>query len=151
SGAEPADGARATRGVAGLFLLATAVTFGQTLLGGLVSTSHAGLACPDFPGCRGTLLPKMTGLVGFQMWHRFGAYGLAALLLVLAWVARRAPDARLRATAALAPSIVVLQVVLGVMNVLLAVPVWLTAAHLATATTLYALLALATLRAFRSA
>jgi len=56
-------------------------------------------------------------------------------------------DPRIRAAAVVAPALVVLQVALGVFNVLLAVPVWITAAHLATATALFAVLALAALRA----
>ncbi len=132
-------------------LAATTATLLQVLMGGLVSTQHAGLACPDFPGCHGELLPTIDGLVGLQMIHRFGAYLLAGLLVGVAFGAQRAQDSRVRAVAALAPALVLLQIVLGVFNVLLAVPVWITAAHLATGTLLYALLALATLRAFASA
>lgn len=127
---------------------ATAATLLQTLLGGLVSTNHAGLACPDFPGCHGVLLPALEGLVGLQMIHRLGAYLLLVLMVGVAFGAQRVEDARVRAAAQVAPALVLLQVVLGVFNVLLAVPVWVTAAHLATATALFALLALAALRAF---
>ena len=129
-------------------LIASIATLAQTLLGGLVSTNHAGLACPDFPGCHGALLPPLVGLVGLQMAHRLGAYGLAALLVVVAFSAQRAQDARVRAAVGIAPALLVLQIVLGVFNVLLAVPVWITAAHLATAAMLFALLVVATLRAF---
>jgi heme A synthase len=118
------------------------------LLGGLVSTQHAGLACPDFPGCGGVAMPPLEGLVGLQMIHRFGAYLLAVLLVGVAFGVQRAHDPRVRAAAAIAPALVLLQVVLGVFNVLLAIPVWITAAHLATGTLLFALLALATLRVF---
>jgi heme A synthase len=52
-----------------------------------------------------------------------------------------------RTVARLAPALVGLQIVLGAFNVLLAVPVWITAAHLATATLLFALLWLSALRA----
>jgi len=142
-----AGAAGARRGPWALFAIATAATLAQTLLGGLVSTSHAGLACPDFPTCRGEWLPTMGGLVGLQMAHRAGAYALALLVAWVSWRARRAADPRLVVTAALAPALVVLQIVLGAFNVLLAVPVWITAAHLATAALLFALLWLATLRA----
>jgi cytochrome c oxidase assembly protein subunit 15 len=126
---------------------ATVATLLQTLVGGLVSTNHAGLACPDFPGCRGELFPPLEGLVGLQMIHRLGAYLLFAFVVLVAFGTRRVEDPRIRAAALVAPALVVLQVALGVFNVLLAVPVWITAAHLATATALFAVLALAALRA----
>jgi cytochrome c oxidase assembly protein subunit 15 len=145
--AGPGSGAAATGGHAGWFALATAATLAQTLLGGLVSTNHAGLACPDFPTCRGMWLPPLVGLVRLQVVHRLGAYALAVFLALVAWRAWNASDSRIAVTARLAPSLVVLQIVLGAFNVLLGVPVWITAAHLATAALLFALLWLATLRA----
>jgi heme A synthase len=129
-------------------LSACVATLLQMMLGGLVSTTHAGLACPDFPGCHGELMPPLEGLVGLQMIHRLGAYLLLALLVGVAFAAQRVEDPRVRATATVAPALVLLQVVLGVFNVLLAVPVWITAAHLATGSVLFGLLVLATLRAF---
>ncbi|MGH7724490.1 MAG: COX15/CtaA family protein [Candidatus Eiseniibacteriota bacterium] len=131
-----------------VFAFASGATLAQILLGGLVSTNHAGLACPDFPTCHGEWWPPLEGLVGLQMLHRYGAYGLGALLVLVWWRSRAAADVRIRAGAEVALSLLVVQIVLGVMNVLLAVPVWITAAHLATATVLFALLVLTTLRAF---
>jgi cytochrome c oxidase assembly protein subunit 15 len=126
---------------------ATVATLIQTLLGGLVSTSHAGLACPDFPGCMGVPFPPLEGLVGLQMIHRYGAYLLLGFVLLVAFATRSVEDPRIRAATLVAPALIVLQVVLGVFNVLLAVPVWITAAHLATATALFATFALAAFRA----
>lgn len=134
-------------GIRVAFAAAAVATLFQTLLGGLVSTSHAGLACPDFPGCRGVLFPPLEGLEGLQMIHRYGAYLLFAFVLVVAFATRKVEDPRIRAAALVAPCLVVLQVVLGVFNVLLAVPVWITAAHLATAATLFAVFTLAAFRA----
>jgi heme A synthase len=130
----------------GWFAVAATATFAQILLGGLVSTNHAGLACPDFPGCHGRLFPPLEGLVGLQMTHRFGAYALALLLGAVAWRARGATDVRIAAAAQAALALTGLQILLGVLNVWLTVPVWLSAAHLATATALFALLVLASLR-----
>ena len=126
---------------------AAVATLIQTLLGGLVSTSHAGLACPDFPGCHGVMFPPIEGLVGLQMIHRYGAYLLFGFVLVVAFATRKVEDPRVRAATLVAPALVVLQAVLGVFNVLLAVPVWITAAHLATASVLFAMFTLAAFRA----
>jgi heme A synthase len=81
------------------------------------------------------------------MIHRLGAYLLLLLVSGVALGTQRVEDPRVRAAAAIAPVLVVLQVVLGVFNVLLAVPVWVTAAHLSTAAALFAVLALGALRA----
>lgn len=141
-------GAPAAR-LAGLmpaFAAATVLTWLQSLLGGMVSTHHAGLACPDWPTCFGEWFPPLQGLVGLQMAHRYGAYLLTAVVLAVATVARTAPDPAVRRAGALALGLVVGQVVLGVSNVHLGTPVWLSAAHLATATALIAVLLDATLR-----
>jgi len=133
-------------GLMPVFAGATALTYLQSLLGGMVSTHHAGLACPDWPTCFGEWFPPLQGLVGLQMAHRFGAYVLTALVLAAAASARSAPDRRVRAAGSLALGLVVVQVVLGVSNVYLRTPVWLSAAHLATATALLGVLLGATMR-----
>jgi len=126
----------------------TALTFVQAVLGGVVSTSHAGNVCPDWPGCRGEWFPPLTGLVGLQMAHRYVAYLLLGALLGLAMAARRSPDPRIRRDTALALAIGVFQALVGILNVLLGTPVWVVAVHLGTATLLFGLLAASTHRAW---
>ncbi len=134
-----------------LWWIAALATLAQILLGGLVSTNHAGLACPDFPLCHGAWWPAGEGpLVHLQLTHRFGAYALAAFLAFAWWRSRGAANLHVRAGAAAVVGLVVVQIVLGAFNVLLAVPVWLTAVHLATATALFALTVLTALRAGRA-
>ena len=87
------------------------------------------------------------GLAGLQMGHRYLALVLAVALGALAWKARGSPDPRIAGGTAAAFSLTLLQGVLGVFNVLLAVPVWLTAAHLATAALIFAVLVVTALRA----
>jgi heme a synthase len=122
------------------------LTFAQCILGGMVSTRHAGLACPDWPTCHGAWFPPLSGLVGLQMLHRYGAYVLVAALLLAAWRARSAPDPAVRAGGCLALSLTLAQVVLGVCNVFLGLPPWLSAAHLATAVTILGILVAVTFR-----
>ena len=144
-----ADHAAAAVRPAGLlpaFAGATALTYGQSLLGGVVSSRNAGLACPDWPTCFGAWLPPMEGLVGIQMAHRFGAYLLTAVVLTAAATARQAPDPHVRREGQLALALVVVQVVLGGSNVYLRTPAWLSAVHLATATALLGVLVDAMLR-----
>jgi len=133
-------------GLLPLFAVATAAIWVQAVLGGMVSTNHASLACPDWPTCNGRWLPEFTGLVGLQMAHRFGAYLLIALL---AWVAVRAgsaPDVTTRNLGRVMFLLVLAQGAIGVANVLLGIPVWVSALHLGTATLLLALSLVGTFR-----
>jgi heme A synthase len=80
------------------------------------------------------------------MLHRYGAYALTAALLVAATRARLAPDPAIRAGGSMALGLTLAQVVLGVCNVFLGAPVWLSAAHLGNAAAILAVLATVTYR-----
>lgn len=129
--------------------LGTALLYGQAVLGGMVSTNHAGLACPDWPTCYGSWFPPLEGGVALQMFHRWGAYLVTLVMLAVALRARTAPDPGIRAGASMAFGLTLSQVVLGVCNVFLGTPVWLSAMHLATAAALIALMVTLSLRAAR--
>lgn len=133
-------------GLLPLFAAAAFLTYGQAVLGGAVSTNHAALACPDWPTCNGEWFPAMAGLVGLQMAHRWGAYLLIGVMIWLFAATRRVPDAGVRAAAQMTLSLTLAQAVLGVSNVLLGAPVWLSAAHLATATAILAIAVVGTYR-----
>lgn len=133
-------------GLLPLFATAAFLTYAQAVLGGAVSTNHAALACPDWPTCNGEWFPAMSGLVGLQMAHRWGAYLLIGVMIWLFAATRRVPDAGVRAAAQMTLSLTLAQAVLGVSNVFLGAPVWLSAAHLATATAILALAVVGTWR-----
>lgn len=133
-------------GLLPLFAIAACTTYAQAVLGGAVSTNHAGLVCPDWPTCNGAWFPPLEGLIGLQMAHRWGAYLLIAVMLVLYVRTRGVADAGVRAAAQMTLSLTLAQAVLGVSNVLLGTPVWLSAAHLATATAILALAVVGTHR-----
>lgn len=107
----------------------------QVVLGGLVSSQHAGLACDSFPTCDGTsLAPAFSGLVGLHVIHRIGAGALVLGLALLTWHTRATPGTGGLARAAFA--LVVLQFAVGAANVLAALPVEITALHTALAAAL---------------
>jgi heme A synthase len=112
-----------------LLPLAAAALALQVVLGGLVSSRYAGLACPEWPTCSGgEWFPSWHGAVGLQLLHRGNAYLLVALIAASAWAgAGTAAAARrgLRLLLALALA----QVVVGVANVRLGLPVEMTALH----------------------
>src|SRR3954469_7789026 len=95
------------------FAIATAVaTYLLILIGGLVHGTGSSLACPDWPTCYGTMMPKMEGGVLVEHSHRLGAGTVMILTLVLtiAMFASKQPlHRRLRPFAALAMSLVVVQ------------------------------------------
>ena len=114
--------------VAGIALL----LFAQILLGGLVSSHSAGLACANFPSCNGeSLVPSVSGPVGLHVIHRLNAYALVAAFVALAFLARE--HATLGRLSLAALNLVIVQVGLGAMNVLMRLPVEVTGLHSAAA------------------
>jgi cytochrome c oxidase assembly protein subunit 15 len=129
----------ADRGLAGLFGLATFLTFAQAMLGGAVSTTGAGAVCPDWPTCNGVWFPPLEGAVGLQMIHRWGAYALLAVMLLVLVRSRGSADPVLRAGGAMLFALTMTQAMFGILNVLMGVPVWMSAVHLGTATAMLAM------------
>jgi cytochrome c oxidase assembly protein subunit 15 len=112
--------ARAVAGVLAVLLVT------QLALGGLVSSSHSGLACGTWPGCNGSAwFPTLHGAVGLQVMHRITGYSL--LGVALAAVATSSAGHRRVAVGVLL--LVVAQATLGVSNVLLRLPVEVTLLH----------------------
>lgn len=149
---------RALRLPAAIALAAVAV---QIALGGWVSANYAALACPDFPLCLGAALPPMDfrnafhvvrelgmtpegdllareALTAIHWSHRVFALAAAAATGWAAWRAWRASETR--ALGACIGALLVLQLALGVGNVIAGLPLWLAAAHNAGAALLLAAL-----------
>lgn len=134
--------------------LALLIVIMQIALGGWVSTNYAALACIDFPTCHGEWMPQMDFRHGFQLvrklgmtaagtylsydaitaihWtHRVGA--LVTLLYVggFSWVLMRRPELARYGSVLLA--VLLVQVALGIANVLAGLPLMVAAAHNAVA------------------
>jgi cytochrome c oxidase assembly protein subunit 15 len=141
-----AAGERAPARVRGLLLATGALLAIQLVLGGLVSSTYAGLACPQWPQCNGGYwFPSLRGAVGLHLAHRWNAVLLLAALAAVAVAARGLP--RLGRLTALALALGVVQLAAGVANVLLSIPVEVTGLH----SLLAALLVLAAAAAFHEA
>lgn len=104
----------------------------QIVLGGMVSSHYAGLACTDFPTCDGaSMAPTFQGLVGVHVLHRLNGFALFfafALMAAATW--RRGRCGTLGATGL---ALVTAQIGAGAANVLLGLPQVLTAVHTALA------------------
>ena len=112
-----------------------ALVYAQLLLGGLVASHYAALVCTEFPLCHGQWFPTFSGVIGLQVIHRLGAYivTVAALGFALA-VARSRVHANARRWSVLLLGLILVQVGLGIANVLLKTPPLLTVLHLAVGT-----------------
>jgi protoheme IX farnesyltransferase len=118
------------------FAVATAfATYLLILIGGLVHGTGSSLACPDWPTCYGTLMPKMEGGVLVEHSHRLAAGTVVVLTLVLATLLAVSPKPelrRLRPFGWLAVALVFAQALLGGITVLLRLPTPISTAHTAT-------------------
>ncbi len=143
-----------TRNIGATVALGLVILFVQIGLGGWVSSNYAGLACTDFPLCDAQWAPEMAFASGFHVvrelgvdaageplspealnaihWlHRLGALVTFIYLGALAiWLARKST---LRVYAILLTGLLIIQVGLGVANVLLGLPLALAVAHNAVA------------------
>jgi heme A synthase len=105
------------------------VAFVTMCIGAFVSSSGAGLACLSIPGCAGNVVVYTQGQY-VQMLHRILAGGTllcAAASLALTWV--RPTSVRVRVAVCAGVALVCVQVLLGLMNVVLRLPMDLREAH----------------------
>ena len=121
--------------VHGLAIAVALATYLLILIGGLVHGTGSSLACPDWPTCYGTLMPRMEGGVAVEHSHRLAAGTVVILILLLATlITRSRSDAHrsLRRVAWLAVVLVFIQAVLGGVTVLLRLPTLVSTLHTAT-------------------
>ena len=141
-------GTRRWRGAAAVGLL---VLVAQIALGGWTSSNYAALACLDFPTCQGSWVPEMDFDEAFVMWRGLGVnyeygvlehpartaihvthrIGALVTLLYLGWLvlALLRSGSALGGTAVLVGGLLLLQLGLGVANVLLHLPLAVATAH----------------------
>jgi cytochrome c oxidase assembly protein subunit 15 len=133
-----------------LCLVATLVALCVIVLGAWVRLSHAGLGCPDWPGCYGHLTvgealqnadranaafperPLEPDKALKEMIHRYVASGLGLLIIAIAavaWANRRDPAQPMRMPGFLV-ALVVFQGLLGMWTVTLLVKPFIVTAHL---------------------
>ena len=123
------------RGPCGIYIGMGALVFFQAALGSYVRHSGAGLSCPDFPTCMGSIIPHVqNALVLAHLSHRLLA-GIV-FVTVFTFYASTFLDTRLRRSHGLAVVLVALataEVIAGMTVVLSGLYYWATALHLAIA------------------
>ena len=136
-----------------LYAIALAGLVVQIALGGWTSSNYAALACPDFPACRAQWWPDgMDFSEAFVLWrglgidyeygvldspartaihvaHRIGAVVAAALILALAAASIRSRLDAWRTSGFVLITLLVIQVSLGIANIVLQLPLAVAVAH----------------------
>ncbi|MDX9873974.1 MAG: COX15/CtaA family protein [Spongiibacteraceae bacterium] len=133
-------------------LLGLAVVIGQVFLGGWTTSNYAAVACPDFPTCQGAWVPTMDFAHGFNIFqqigpnylggtmanegrmaihysHRLGAIVTLVYILFLCVRLWRIAEPGSRRLAGVLALIMLLQLALGIGNVVLHFPLWIAVAH----------------------
>ncbi|MCG0240046.1 MAG: heme o synthase [Firmicutes bacterium] len=136
SGPVPATPGSSPRGWRTIPAAAALASYVTMVLGSYMKSAGAGLACPDWPLCRGAAIPLGGGpQVWIHFGHRLAAVAAGVLILACAlsgWRQfRRGPV--LRGLALLALGLYVTQVLFGALAVRLALPPAVVVAHMAIA------------------
>ena len=125
-----------------LNLALLAFTLLVMLLGPLVRAEGAGLACPDWPLCKGELFPQMDYQVLLEWLHRLSALLLS--LFFLFWTALAFYDKKLRESHArlvlLSLFLLLLQIALGALTITESLDAYIVNSHLLNAVCLLGLL-----------
>jgi len=145
------DASPAEVAVAGVLAGTALVAFVTMCIGAFVSSSGAGLACLSIPGCAGNVVVYTQGQY-VQMLHRIVA---AATLIcasgsfALVWA--RPVSFRVRAATSVGITLVFVQVLLGLLNVALRLPMDLREAHAVNAALVFLSFVVATVLAILDA
>lgn len=108
--------------------LSCALVVLQVALGGVVASSYAGMACPEWPTCNGGVwFPSWRGAVGLHLAHRSNAYLVLLVLGATVWATRR--HAGLFRPLRIAFALAIAQAAIGIANVRLGLPVEVTGLH----------------------
>ncbi len=134
-------------------LLGLVIVFCQIALGGWVSSNYAGIACIGFPLCNGQWLPALQLSEGFNVFsplganyqgglldndiritiqyiHRLGAVLTAGYILALSFgLLAKTRYRTLHFVAWAAILLILIQFILGVLNVVYLLPLWVAVAH----------------------
>jgi heme A synthase len=141
----PSSATRGEIALTGILAGTALVSFVTMCVGAYVSSSGDGLACLSIPGCAGTVVVLNQGQYA-QMLHRFIAaatFFCAVASFALVWL--RGASTRVRAATSVGLTLVFVQIVLGLLNVALRLPMDLREAHAFNAALVFLAFVVATL------
>lgn len=117
-----------------LFLLFLLLVWGN-----LVAGLKAGLACPDWPLCHGTVLPPFRWDIYMEFTHRIIGGVTSIFLIILSYQRFRSYSGSVKLVPVMIVLLLLIQIVLGGIVVLLEIPVDLTTYHFANAIVIFSL------------
>ena len=117
-----------------LFLLFLLLVWGN-----LVAGLKAGLACPDWPLCHGTVLPPFRWDIYMEFMHRIIGGVTSIFLIILSYQRFRSYSGSVKLVPVMIVLLLLIQIVLGGIVVLLEIPVDLTTYHFANAIVIFSL------------
>ncbi len=134
------EGVAAQKLIHRLAWITVGCTYFLVALGGTVRVNNAGLSCPDWPLCHGTIFSMESIGALLEESHRYTASIVSVLVMalvmsILLWARR---DKRLLIPAMIAPCLLVVQIILGGLTVLMKLEGAIITSHLATAQALFA-------------
>lgn len=115
--------------------ITVALFFLLLIWGNLVAGLKAGLACPDWPLCHGTVLPPFRLDIWMEYTHRLIAALATVFLLLLSWKRFSSYQGLAKAVPLAAVALIAMEILLGGAVVLLELPVQLTTVHFMTGLT----------------
>jgi cytochrome c oxidase assembly protein subunit 15 len=150
AGREQFSGREVFRQLRPVILVAFVALVVQLILGGWTSANYSALACPDFPTCQGEMWPEANFREGFILWrevgvdyeggvldlrsrvaiqmaHRMGALAVFIVLGLLSIKLMMRPQARPEGM--ILGVLLIVQVSLGIQNVVLQLPLFNAVAH----------------------
>lgn len=135
-------------------ILCLLILFGQLFLGAWTSTNYAAIVCPDFPFCQGSLFPSIMNFhqaftlwhpigvnyeggvldtaarIAIQMSHRYGAMITGLFLGIFAiCLMGSQKEKKLRGIGAVLLVLLIIQIILGIGNVVWSLPLHVAVAH----------------------